>query len=114
MSVGKHLTDRRKTKDRLTKGVEFVVDDSGRGKAVLIEEWGDLWEDFYDVLVSESRKNEPTVPSQNAFIYYARDLGTSGNNSSEVRLFKGKTMISAVNMDLDGGHSTKKGLSGIA
>ena len=46
------------------KGVEFVVDDSGKRKAVLIdlEQWGDLWEDFYDVLVSESRKNEPTVP----------------------------------------------------
>lgn len=46
------------------KGIQFVVDDSGKKKAVLIdlEEWGELWEDFYDVLVSESRKNEPTVP----------------------------------------------------
>jgi len=46
------------------KGVEFVVDNSGKKKAVLIdlEQWGDLWEDFYDFLVSESRKNEPTVP----------------------------------------------------
>jgi hypothetical protein len=46
------------------KGVEFVVDDSGKKKAVLIDlgQWGELWEDFYDVLVSESRKNEPTVP----------------------------------------------------
>jgi len=46
------------------KGVQFVVDDSGKKKAVLIdlEEWGELWEDFYDALVSESRKNEPTVP----------------------------------------------------
>jgi len=45
------------------KGVEFVVDDSGKKKAVLIdlEQWGDLWEDFYDIVVSESRKNEPTV-----------------------------------------------------
>ena len=45
------------------KGVEFVVDESGKKKAVLVdlEQWGDLWEDFYDVLVSESRKNEPTV-----------------------------------------------------
>ena len=46
------------------KGVQFVVDDSGQKKAVLIDldEWGELWEDFYDVLTSESRKNEPTVP----------------------------------------------------
>lgn len=45
------------------KGIEFVVDDSGKKKAVLIDlkQWGELWEDFYDVLVSESRKNEPTV-----------------------------------------------------
>jgi hypothetical protein len=46
------------------KGVEFVVDDSGKKKAVLIdlEQWGELWEDFYDILVSESRKSEPTIP----------------------------------------------------
>jgi hypothetical protein len=46
------------------KGVQFVVDDSGKKKAVLIdlEEWGELWEDFYDVLASESRENEATVP----------------------------------------------------
>ena len=45
------------------KGVEFLVDDSGKKRAVLIdlERWGDLWEDFYDVLASESRKKEPTV-----------------------------------------------------
>jgi hypothetical protein len=45
------------------KGVEFVADDYGKKKAVLIdlEHWGDLWEDFYDVLVSETRKNEPIV-----------------------------------------------------
>ena len=33
------------------KGVQFVIDDSGKKKAVLIdlEEWGELWEDFYDL-----------------------------------------------------------------
>jgi len=46
------------------KGIRFVVDDSGKKKAVLIdlEEVGELWEDIYDVLVSQSRRNEPTVP----------------------------------------------------
>jgi hypothetical protein len=46
------------------RGIKFVVDDLGKKKAVLIdlEEWGELWEDFYDVLTSESRKDEPTVP----------------------------------------------------
>ncbi len=46
------------------KGIQFVIDDSGEKKAVMIDlkEWGELWEDFYDILVSESRKNEPTMP----------------------------------------------------
>jgi hypothetical protein len=45
------------------KGIQFVVDDTGKRKAVLIElsEWGELWEDIYDVLMAQSRKNEPTV-----------------------------------------------------
>ena len=45
------------------KGIQFVVDDTGEKRAVLIDlsEWGDLWEDIYDVLVSESRRDEPTV-----------------------------------------------------
>ncbi len=45
------------------KGIQFVVDEAGKKKAVLIdlEEWGELWEDFYDILVSQSRRNEPTV-----------------------------------------------------
>jgi hypothetical protein len=46
------------------KGIQFVVDDTGKKKAVLIDlsEWGEIWEDFYDVLVSQSRKDEPTIP----------------------------------------------------
>ena len=45
------------------KGIQFVVDDTGEKKAVLIDlsEWGEIWEDLYDVLVSLSRKNESTV-----------------------------------------------------
>jgi len=45
------------------KGIQFVVDDTGKKKAVLIDlsEWGELWEDIYDVLVSHARKHEPTV-----------------------------------------------------
>ena len=45
------------------KGIQFVVDDAGKKKAVLIDlaEWGEVWEDFYDVLVARSRENEPTV-----------------------------------------------------
>ncbi len=45
------------------KGVEFVVDNSGKKEAVLIdlEHRGDPWGDFYDVLVSEACKNGLTV-----------------------------------------------------
>jgi hypothetical protein len=45
------------------KGIQFVVDDTGEKKAVLIDltEWGELWEDFYDILVSRSRQDEPIV-----------------------------------------------------
>lgn len=43
------------------KGVEFVVDDKGKKKAVVIdlEKHGALWEDFCDVLKAQERENEP-------------------------------------------------------
>jgi hypothetical protein len=43
------------------KGIQFVIDETGKKKAVLIDlaELGELWEDIYDVLVSHSRKDEP-------------------------------------------------------
>jgi len=36
----------------------------GEKRAVMInlKEWGELWEDFYHILVSESPKKERTVP----------------------------------------------------
>jgi len=45
------------------KGIQFVMDESGKKKAVLIdlEEWGELWEDFYDVLVSKHREEEEVI-----------------------------------------------------
>jgi hypothetical protein len=45
------------------KGIQFVVDDTGKKKAVLIDlaEWGELWEDIYDVLIAYSRKDEDQV-----------------------------------------------------
>jgi PHD/YefM family antitoxin component YafN of YafNO toxin-antitoxin module len=43
------------------KGIEYVVDDRGEKKAVLIDlsRFGELWEDFYDSLLAEARKDEP-------------------------------------------------------
>lgn len=43
------------------KGIEFVVDAAGERKAVLIDlsKHGELWEDFYDTLRAQERKQEP-------------------------------------------------------
>lgn len=45
------------------RGIQYVTDTKGKRTAVQIslEEWGEIWEDIYDVLVSEARKSEPTV-----------------------------------------------------
>lgn len=45
------------------RGIDYVVNESGEKKAVVIDlsEWGPLWEDFYDIMVSEARNHEPTV-----------------------------------------------------
>lgn len=43
------------------KGVQFVVDEQGEKKAVLIDlqKNKELWEDIYDTLVASERDNEP-------------------------------------------------------
>ena len=43
------------------KGVEFVIDEAGNKKAVLIDlkKHRELWEDFYDTLLVKRRKSEP-------------------------------------------------------
>ncbi len=44
-------------------GIEYIVDEEGRHKAAVIdlEVFGGIWEDIHDILVVESRKNEPRV-----------------------------------------------------
>lgn len=46
------------------RGIDYVIDENGNRKSVIIDlkAWGKLWEDFYDVMVAESRMNEPTIP----------------------------------------------------
>jgi hypothetical protein len=43
------------------KGIQFVVDDDGKKKAVLIDlnKNKGLWEDFYDAVLAEERADEP-------------------------------------------------------
>jgi len=37
------------------KGVQFVTDETGKRRAVVVSlaEWGELWEDIHDTMVSE-------------------------------------------------------------
>lgn len=43
------------------KGVQYLIDENGERTAVVIDlrKLGELWEDFYDRAVAESRRNEP-------------------------------------------------------
>ena len=45
------------------RGVRYVTDDDGKRVAVMLdlEEWGEVWEDFYDVMVAEQRRGEPVM-----------------------------------------------------
>ena len=49
------------TKGPKLKGIEFVVDEDGEKKAVLInlKQHRELWEDFYDTVLASARVNEP-------------------------------------------------------
>ena len=64
------------TEIRRLEGVEFVVDEAGERRAVLIDlqRHGDLWEDFYDTAVAEARKGEPRESLERV---KKRVLGTS-------------------------------------
>jgi hypothetical protein len=44
----------------MVKGVQFIVDDEGQKKAVLIDlkKYGEVWEDFYDTLRVKERETE--------------------------------------------------------
>lgn len=45
------------------EGVRFLVNEQGEKTSVLIDlaEWGDLWKDFHDIIVSRSRQNESEI-----------------------------------------------------
>jgi hypothetical protein len=47
-------------------GIEFVTDEKGRKVAVQIdlEKYGSMLEDFWDGLISESRRREKGIPLQ--------------------------------------------------
>jgi hypothetical protein len=46
------------------EGIHFVTDENGKKVAAQIdlELYGEMWEDFYDQLVAEDRKNDKRLP----------------------------------------------------
>ena len=45
----------------MLEGIQFVTNAAGKKTAVLISlnQYGELWEDFYDVLIARQRTEEP-------------------------------------------------------
>jgi hypothetical protein len=45
------------------RGIRYVTDDNGKRVAVMLDlaEWGEVWEDFYDVMLAEERRDEPAM-----------------------------------------------------
>lgn len=46
------------------KGVQFLIDDEGERKAVVIDLsiHSELWEDFFDAAIAKERQDEPREP----------------------------------------------------
>jgi hypothetical protein len=55
---------RRLMENEAMTGIQFVTDEKGRKVAVQIDlkKYGDKLEDFWDGLISESRRNEKGIP----------------------------------------------------
>ena len=43
------------------EGIQYVTNDKGQKIAVMIDlqKYGEIWEDFYDILTARTRANEP-------------------------------------------------------
>ncbi len=59
MILVRHLKE-----NRIMTGIQFVTDEKGRKVGVLIDlkKHGAVWEDFWDGLISESRRKEKGIP----------------------------------------------------
>lgn len=46
------------------RGVQFVTDEQGQKVGVLLDltQWGELWEDIYDSMMTMERRGEPSIP----------------------------------------------------
>ncbi|TVR80851.1 MAG: hypothetical protein EA412_04240 [Chitinophagaceae bacterium] len=61
------------------KGIHYLTDSKNKKVAVQIDlkKYGELWEDFYDVIVAESRKDEEKL----SWNKLKKDLKTEGKIS---------------------------------
>ncbi len=63
------------------EGVRYLVDEAGEKTAVVIDlkQHGELWEDFYDVLVARARQDEPRETLAEVRERLARRDGPAGD-----------------------------------
>jgi hypothetical protein len=64
------------------EGINYVTDDKNEKVAVQIDlrKYGELWEDFYDSLIADVRKNEEKVPLEDVI----KDLKAKGKLTEDV------------------------------
>lgn len=64
------------------EGINYVTDDKNERVAVQIDlrKHGEMWEDFYDSLIAEMRKDEEKIPLEDVI----RDLKTTGKLTGDV------------------------------
>lgn len=64
------------------EGINYVTDDKNEKIAVQIDlrKYGELWEDFYDSLISDLRRNEEKIPLEEVI----RDLKDKGKLTEDV------------------------------
>jgi hypothetical protein len=64
------------------EGINYVTDDKNEKVAVQIDlrKYGELWEDFYDSLIADVRRNEEKIPLEDVI----RDLRLKGKLEGDV------------------------------
>jgi len=64
------------------EGINYLTDDKNEKVAVQIDlrMYGELWEDFYDSLISEMRKDEEKIPLEKVI----SDLRANGKLTEDV------------------------------
>ncbi len=64
------------------EGIRYLVNEEQKPVAVQIdlEKYGELWEDFYDVLIAQTRQEEESIPLEDL----VEELKASGKLDKDV------------------------------